>query len=45
MSDFKGQAKQVVVHIPNRYSKEMATKSEVVSTDSINACLFQSKAI
>ena len=31
MDDFKDQAKQVVRHIPSKYSKEMATKSEVVS--------------
>lgn len=30
MSDFKNQTKQVIRHIPSKYSKEMAVKSEVV---------------
>ena len=30
MDDFKSQAKQVVRHIPSKYTKEMAQKTEVV---------------
>ena len=36
MDNFKIQAKQVVRHIPSKYSKEMATKSVVVNTN--NRC-------
>ena len=32
MDDFRDQAKLVPVHLPSRFSKEMASKSEVVST-------------
>ena len=31
MDEFKSQAKTVPRHIPSRYSKEMASKSDVVS--------------
>lgn len=31
MDEFQGQAKQVVWHIPSKYAKEMATKTEVVT--------------
>ena len=31
MPEFKNQAKEVVWHIPNKYAKQMAEKSTVVS--------------
>ena len=32
MEDFKGQTKQVTWHIPSKYTKEMAKRTEVVSS-------------